>query len=205
MSQSDLDVALQWAKGIEEHQAGAAQHVDVTEVKAHIDIDDVDKDDIKDSDTETENVKDGGGDVSAATGHDIVGSIEDYDNTLDSSTAGAKEIDAFAVCPVTGLPRRYVIRGFDASNNEALEPGDNVNQLAIVLQNGTIPEAGLNGVTAEDLLKVVEEIYMCYQESKFACEENAEVLQHLRAAQGAIAKRFARRASEGVEGTHEGN
>ncbi|ARV76902.1 hypothetical protein PHABIO_271 [Pseudomonas phage Phabio] len=199
------EVALNWAKGLEEHQDGVAQHVDAKEVKAHIDIDDVDKNDISDvEDTETKNIKDGGDDVKVAAGDKDI-SVEDFDTTTSSANGGGKEIDALAIDEATGLPRRYVISGFNAANNSALEEGDNATQLAIVLQNGTIPEAGLNGVTAEDLLKVCREIFTCYQESKFACEENAEALEHINGALAAQAKRMERRAKEGTEGTHEGN
>lgn len=196
--------ALKWTASIESEQSGVAQHVDVKEVKSSIDIDDVDKNDISDvEDTETKNIIDGHEEVKASDTKEI--SQEDFDTTVSSANGGGKEIDALSVDEATGLPRRYVIRGFNAANNAALEEGDNVTELAIVLQNGTIPENGLNGVTAEDLLKVCREIFTCYQESKFACAENAEALEHINGALAAQAKRMERRAEEGTEGTHEGN
>lgn len=198
----EYETALSWAKGIEEHQDGVARTVDVTDVKVGIDPDSVDSNDITDKDTETLPNTDGGDEVTVKEG-DI--SKEDFDAVATSGNGGGKEIDAFSVDPATGLPRRYVIRGFNAANNAAIEPGDSITECVIVLQNGTLTEAGVNGVTAEDLLKVVEEIFMCYQESQFACDENEQVLQHVRGAQGAMAKRFNRRAEEGTEGTHEGN
>lgn len=195
--------ALKWAAGLES-QDGVATHVDVKEVKAEIDIDDVDKNDISEvDDTETENMKDGGDDVKASDTKDI--SQEEFDVTVSSANGGNKDIDALAIDEATGLPRRYVIRGFNAAKNPALEEGDNVNELAIVLQNGTLTEAGINGVTAEDLLRVCREIFTCYQESQFACEENAEALDGINKALDAQARRMARRSEEGTEGTHEGN
>lgn len=195
--------ALNWATGLES-QDGVAHEVDVKEVKTSIDIDDVDKNDIDDvKDTETEPNTDGGDEVKVNESKDI--SQEEYDVVVTSENGGHKDIDAFAIDEATGFPRRYVIRGFNAANNKALEPGDNVNQLAIVLQNGAIPDVGVNGVTAEDLLRVAREIFMCYQESKFACEENAMALAGIETALAAQAQRMARRVQEGTEGTHVGN
>lgn len=197
------DVALQWAKGLEA-QDGVAQHVDVKEVKAEIDIDDVDKNDIHDvEDTETEPNTDGHKEVKANPAKEI--SQEDYDAEVVSGDAGGKTIDATNPDEATGSPKRYVISGFNADTNPAKEEGDSATQCVILMQNGVIPDVGLNGVTAEDLLKVVEEVFVCYQESKFACEENEQVLTHVRAAREAILSRLSRRAEQGTEGTHEGN
>lgn len=193
--------ALKWVASLESESDGVARVVDVTDVKVEVDIDDVDKNDIKDADTETENVVDGGELVDVENG-DI--SKEEFDATTSSADGAGKTIDATNNDNL-GMPRRYVISGFDATGNPAKEDGDNPTQCVIILQNGTIPEVGLNGVTAEDLMKVVEEVFVCYQESQFACEENAEALNHIRGALGAMAKRTNRRKDAGTEGTHEGN
>lgn len=200
-----LSATMAWAHGLESEQDGTAQVVDVTNVKSSIDIDDVDPKDIKDVDTETKTLTDGGDEVGADTNHDIVGSIEDHEAGIASGDTGGKVIEAYAIDPRSNAPKRFVISGFDAQSNDAAEAGDNLNACVILLQSGPISEVGVNGVTAEDLLKVVEETYVCFQEGQFACEENEEVLQHVRAAQAAIAKRFQRRASEGTEGTMQGN
>lgn len=198
----ELNKALEWAKGIEAHTDGTAYEVEVKEVKSSIDIEDVDKNDIHDvEDTETEPNTDGGKEVKASTNHDLV-SAEDFDAGTES---GGKNIDASHVDPVTDSPKRYVISGFDASKNPAFEPGDKANECVLILQNGIPTENGVNGVTAEDLLKVAEEIFICYQESKFACEENQEALNHIQGALGAMARRKNRRTEEGTEGTYEGN
>lgn len=200
-----LSQTMAWAHGLESEQDGTAREVDVKNVKSSIDIDDVDPKDIKDVDTETKNLTDGGDEVSADTNHDIVGSIEDHEAGIASGDAGGKVIEAFAIDPKSNAPKRFVISGFDAQSNDAAEAGDNLNACVILLQSGPLSEVGVNGVTAEDLLKVVEETYVCFQEGQFACGENEEVLQHIRAAQAAIAKRFQRRAAEGTEGTMQGN
>lgn len=199
-----LSEIMRYAASLES-QDGVAQTVDAKEVKSHIDVSDVDENDINNEDTETEPNTDGGDEVSVDTNHDIVGSIEDHEAGIVSGYTGAKTIEAFGVDPKSNAPKRFVISGFDAQTNPAAEAGDNLNACVILMQNGIIPEVGVNGVTGEDLLKVVEELYVCFQEGQFACPENEEVLQHVRAAQGAIAKRLNRRKDEGTEGTYTGN
>lgn len=195
--------ALKWKASLESESDGVAREVDVTNVKVEVDIDDVDKNDIHDvEDTETENVVDGGELVGVKEG-DI--SKEDFDTVTSSADGAGKTIDVTFTDEATNLPRRFVISGFDCTGNAAKEDGDNPTQCVILLQNGTIPENGLNGVTAEDLMKVCEEVFTCYQESQFACEENEEALGHIRSALAAMAKRTNRRIEDGVEGTHVGN
>lgn len=201
---NNILAGLQWAKGLESAD-GVAQVVDVKEVKSHIDIDDVDPADVKDVDTETKPDTDGGDIVKANTEHDIISAENVAVATVVSGEDGGKTIVAEAVDPISGAPKRFVISGFNAQTNPAAEPGDNLLSLVILLQNGVIPEVGVNGVTCEDLLKVVEETFVCFQEGKFACEENDEVLQGVRAAQAAIARRLARREAQGTEGTYKGN
>lgn len=200
-----LTDTLRWANSLESESDGVAREVDAKDVKASIDIDDVDPEDIKDVDTETKTNTDGGDEVGADTDHDLVGSVEDHETAIASGDAGGKIIEAYGVDPKSNAPKRFVISGFNAQTNPAAEAGDNLNACVILLQNGVIPEVGLNGVTAEDLLKVVEEIYVCFQEGQFACQENEEVLQHVRAAQGALQKRLNRRKDEGTKDTYEGN
>jgi hypothetical protein len=199
-----LTDTLKWANSLESED-GVAQYTDAKEAKSSIDMDDVDPKDIIDVDTETKTNTDGGDEVGVSTTHDIVGSIEDHEASIASGDAGGKTIESFGVDPKSNAPKRFVISGFNAQTNPAAEAGDNLNACVLLMQNGVIPEVGLNGVTAEDLLKVVEEIYVCFQEGQFACQENEEVLQHVRAALGALAKRLNRRKDEGTEGTYEGN
>ncbi len=193
----NLSETLKWANGLESQPDGVAREVDAKEVKSSIDIDDVDPKDIKDADTETEPNTDGGDEVGADTGHDLVGSIEDHEVGVSSGDSGGKTIEAFAIDPKSASPKRFVISGFDGSSNPAAEAGDNLNACVILIQNGPISEVGQNGVTGEDLLKVVEELYVCYQDGQYRCEENEEVLNHIRAALGAQTKRMQRVASEG--------
>lgn len=202
---SQLLKNLKWAASLESAD-GVAREVDVKEVKSHVTIDDVDPNDITDADTETQPNTDGGDEVSANTTHDIVDGLEAHaESALISGEDGGKVIEATGIDPKSNAPKRFVISGFNAQTNPAAEPGDNLLSCVILLQNGVLPEVGINGVTCEDLLKVVEETFVCFQEGQFACEENDEVLMHVRGALGAIGKRLARRESQGTEGTYQGN
>lgn len=200
-----LTALMNWANSQESHPDGTAQVVDATNVKSSIDVDDVDQNVGDVSESEPDTIGDGGEHVDVDTTHDIVGSVEDHEASIASGDTGGKVIESFGVDPMSNAPKRFVISGFNAQTNPAAEAGDNLTACVILLQNGVIPDVGLNGVTAEDLLKVVEEVYMCFQEGRFACQENEEVLQHVRAAQGAISKRLNRRKDEGTEGTLTGN
>ena len=62
-----------------------------------------------------------------------------------------------------------------------------------------------NGAFVEDITRAAIDRIEYYQRSRFACEENAEALEHLRAALFAMNKRTSRRVAAGVEGTHKGN
>lgn len=74
------------------------------------------------------------------------------------------------------------------------------DQLNIRFQNGGIQEAGLNGVTNEALLAVVQNRLEGFQSGKFACETNATALHHIQAALDALHSRTLDRLQRGVEG-----
>lgn len=69
-------------------------------------------------------------------------------------------------------------------------------------QEGPIKEAGINGVNNEDLVAMVIERLKCFQKSEFACEENAEAIEHFENGLRALRKRTEKREARGVEGTH---
>lgn len=200
---------LTWAKGLESVSDGVAREVDVKEVKSKIDIDDVDPEHIRNGEVDAqkkEEFMNADKNIDVETSHDIVDGLESHhEASIVSGDEGGKVIEAMNVDVKSNAPKRFVISGFNAQTNPAAEPGDNLLSCVILLQNGVIPEVGVNGITAEDLLKVVEEVYVCFQEGQFACEENDEVLQGVRAAQAAIARRLARRDAQGTEGTYQGN
>lgn len=62
-----------------------------------------------------------------------------------------------------------------------------------------------NGAFVEDVIKAVIGRIQFYQESRFACNENAEARSCLKAALAQLESRTARRVQAAIEGTHEGN
>lgn len=81
-------------------------------------------------------------------------------------------------------------------------PSDNaVKTLGIGFQKGAINEEGVNGVTHEILLAIVEHRLLCFQNGPYACEENAKALEHVAAALDVLKERTLKRIARGVEGT----
>ncbi|MEK5089063.1 hypothetical protein MKY98_19360 [Paenibacillus sp. FSL M8-0228] len=77
------------------------------------------------------------------------------------------------------------------------------NVLGIVhFQEGPIQEAGVNGVTNEDLIAMVLARLEGFQNSEFRCRDNAVVITKLEEALLWLRKRTLEREARGVEGTH---
>ncbi|BEG72462.1 hypothetical protein RVBP21_0900 [Pseudomonas phage BRkr] len=190
---------LDWALSVES-QDGVAQPVDASNVESETEVKDLDQGNL---DVDNANAESQPDDVKASTTVDI--SVEQLEDGQVSGSSGGKTIDAYGVDEMSGAPKRIVISGFDASTNKAAEPSDNKLELVILLQNGVIPEVGINGVTVEDLLTASIIVFEGFQSGKFACEENAKALFHMNAARELIRARLERRQAQGTEGTYEGN
>lgn len=87
-----------------------------------------------------------------------------------------------------------------ANHYYAVDVDGSENGLDIYFQNGPIAENGVNGVTQEVLLAVVEDRLTCFQKGPFACTENADALSHVRLAMQILQNRTRERMSRGVEG-----
>jgi len=72
----------------------------------------------------------------------------------------------------------------------------------IHFQEGPIKECGVNGVCNEDLINMVICRLEGFQNSEFACRENALAITKLEEALLWLRKRTMARESRGVEGTH---
>jgi len=72
----------------------------------------------------------------------------------------------------------------------------------ISFQNGPIAEAGLNGISGEALLAIVEDRLIGFQSGPFACRENAVALTKLQESMMWLQKRTRDRMARGVEGTN---
>ena len=77
------------------------------------------------------------------------------------------------------------------------------NQTYINFQKGPIKEVGPNGIFIEDLMAIAIHRLECFQEGDFACEENANALDHLRKSLQILNDRTAARQARGVEGTYQ--
>lgn len=71
----------------------------------------------------------------------------------------------------------------------------------IRFQNGPIKEVGVNGITNEALLAIVQDRLEGFQGGKYACDENESALQSVRLAMRALKQRTQARVTRGVEGT----
>jgi len=71
----------------------------------------------------------------------------------------------------------------------------------IRFQKGAIKEAGPNGFTHEVLLELIKDRLHGFQSGPYACQDNAEALTHVEAAQECLLRRTRARAARGVEGT----
>lgn len=67
-------------------------------------------------------------------------------------------------------------------------------------QNGPPAQVGINGITNESLLAVVEDRLSAFQASPFACEENEMALQCVQRALEWLKYRTHNRSERGVEG-----
>ena len=80
---------------------------------------------------------------------------------------------------------------------------DDVELCNIKFQNGPILEFGVNGISNESLLAIVEDRLAGFQSGEFACRENAIALIKLQEAMMWLQKRTRDRMARGVEGTNQ--
>lgn len=79
----------------------------------------------------------------------------------------------------------------------------NAEGVMIEFQNGPIKEVGVNGLSNEALLAIVEHRLEGFQSGEFRCRENALALTKLQEAMMWLHKRTRDRLARGVEGTNE--
>ena len=80
--------------------------------------------------------------------------------------------------------------------------GESCSGPIIGFQNGPIKEAGLNGISNEALLAIVEDRMKGFQSGQFSCRENALALTHLQESMHWLHHRTRERLQRGVEGTN---
>lgn len=77
------------------------------------------------------------------------------------------------------------------------------SKIVISFQNGPIQESGVNGISGEALLAVVEDRLKCFQKGPYKSRENALALTHIQEAMMWLHYRTRERMARGVEGTHQ--
>ena len=80
---------------------------------------------------------------------------------------------------------------------------DGVEMCRIRFQGGPIKEFGVNGISNEALLAVVEDRLKGFQSGEFACRENALALTKIQEAMMWLHSRTRERMARGVEGTNQ--
>lgn len=82
--------------------------------------------------------------------------------------------------------------------------GDGVTVSTMIrFQNGPVAEAGVNGISGEALLAIVEDRLKSFQAGPFACRENGLALTHIQEAIHWLHHRTRERLQRGVEGTNK--
>lgn len=97
---------------------------------------------------------------------------------------------------------RYEITGLSTLTNDSEIKGLSDGLIKILFQNGTIPEKGVNGVTQEALLAIAADRLRSFQAGPFACDDNAEALEHIDKAIECLLRRTRNRIARGTEGKH---
>jgi len=84
----------------------------------------------------------------------------------------------------------------------AIQPGglEQVDTF-ILFQKGPVAEVGPNGISCEALLAVVADRLQSFQAGPYPCPENAQALENVKRAIGALHGRTIDRAKRTVEGT----
>lgn len=95
-------------------------------------------------------------------------------------------------------------KGAESSNHQysICSPGGKEASFrtTIEFQNGTLPHAGINGVTMEALLAIIADRLQGFQKGSYACRENALALTHCEEALNWLHNRTLKRMRRGVEG-----
>jgi len=97
-----------------------------------------------------------------------------------------------------GACHLYRIRQITPPNAE-----QGFSPLVIHFQEGPIREAGVNGVSNEALLAIVEDRLRKFQAGDFACIENKIAMTHVLGALQWLRQRTLDREQRGVEGTNQ--
>lgn len=128
------------------------------------------------------------------------------DHEVDGAPSGLKITVVDNPGPGNGN-HRYDITGFDTANNpsntDALHYKASFSREIVLFQQGTLSEAGVNGITMEALLAICAHRLQGFQNGPFASANNDKALYHIKKALRELKKRTEERVKRGVEGKHE--
>lgn len=96
-----------------------------------------------------------------------------------------------------GVNHGYEVRGYDK------ETGDHIWSQFIQFQYGPVKENGVNGLSHEALLLIVEDRLTQFQNGPHACDENKAALAFLQQSLHWHGERTRRRIAQGIEGTSQ--
>lgn len=116
---------------------------------------------------------------------------------------GLNEDLQIAVCDETGQGNACHVYRINYCLNPGTAEGGVSPMCDIKFQNGPVKEFGINGITNETLLAVVEDRLLGFQSGQFACRENAVALTKLQECMMWLQKRTRDRMARGVEGTNQ--
>lgn len=97
-----------------------------------------------------------------------------------------------------GACHEYQIRRWVSGQGDEY---DDAELCSVKFQNGPITEHGVNGISQEALLAIVEDRLKCFQAGPYACRENAIALTKIQEAMMWLQSRTRERMQRGVEGT----
>lgn len=101
-----------------------------------------------------------------------------------------------------GACHKYAIYGWHSAGNPSADNGCNDETRALVLfQNGPIANAGVNGISIEALLAIVEDRLKGFQSGPYSTRENSLALTKVQEAMQWLHQRTRERVARGVEGT----
>ncbi len=73
----------------------------------------------------------------------------------------------------------------------------------IQFQEGPVQEAGVNGCTIEDVIRLLAKRLVRFQAGPYPCRQNDNAIQHLEEARSWLLHRTADRLDRGVEGKYQ--
>lgn len=128
------------------------------------------------------------------TSHKVNGLNEAIEVTVLDEPGAGGACHRYRVC----VPMLNPVEAHVEENSRRMRTYCDIN-----FQNGPLAEAGINGISQEALLAVVEDRLKSFQAGPYACRENAIALTKIQEAMHWLHHRTRERVARGVEGTSQ--